>query len=145
MSVSQGLVSDFRILKKMIPLEELNVYKIAMEIGDIVWGIVDKWPFAKQILGGQFVRSADSIAFNIGDGYGRYFFKENRNFCFYSREFAKETTSALSKARKRNPLTEQEKTLFQEELLAYVKLINAYIKSIGSSNDNDQQTLTAYL
>ena len=109
-----------------------------MEIGDIVWGIVDKRPFAKQILGGQFVRSADSIAFNIAEGYGSYFFKENRNFCLYSRGFTKETTCALSKARKRNLLPEQEKTLFQEKLLAYVKLINAYIKSIGSSKDNDQ-------
>src|SRR5690349_14511138 len=122
MSGSQESVGHFRILKNMIPLEELNVYKIAMEIGDIVWEIVDKWqPFAMQTLGGQFVRSADSIAFNIAEGYGRYFFKENRNFCFYSRGSAKEMSSALHKARERNLLTEQEKTLLQEKLLSYFK------------------------
>lgn len=76
----------------MIALEELKVYQIALEIGDLVWDIVDQWnPFAKQTLGGQFVRSADSIAFNIAEGYGKYFYKENRNFCYYSRGSAKET------------------------------------------------------
>jgi len=124
----------------MIPLEELKVYKIAMEIGDIVWEVVNNWtPFAKQTLGGQFVRSADSIAFNIAEGYGRYFYKENRNFCFYSRGSAKEMTSALSKAKKRNLITEQETIILQEKLLSYFKLINAYIKSIGSSKGDDDQ------
>ena len=127
----------------MIPLEELKVYKIALEIGDIVWEIVDKWPvFAKQTLGGQFIRSADSIAFNIAEGHGRYFYKENRNFCFYSRGSAKEMTSALYKSKKRSLITEHEDTLLQENLLSYFKLINAYIKSIGSSKDDDNQVNT---
>jgi len=117
----------------MIPLEELKAYKIAMEIGDIVWEIVDKWPpFAKQTLGGPLVRSADSGAFNIAEGYGSYFYKKNRNFCFYSRASAKEVTSALTKGKKRNLITEQENNLLREKLLSYFKLINAYIKSIGS-------------
>jgi four helix bundle protein len=127
----------------MIPLEELKVYKIALEIGDIVWEIVDKWPpFAKQTLGGQSVRSADSIALNIAEGYGRYFYKENRNFCFYSRGSAKEVTSALNKSKKRGLMTEQENSLLQEKLLSYFKLINAYIKSIGSSKGDDDQANT---
>ena len=122
----------------MIPLEELDVYKISMEIGDVVSGIVDKWPsFAKQTLGGQFVRCADSMAFNIAEGYGRYFYKENRNFCFYSRGSAKEMSSAVDKARNRNLLSEQEGILLQQKLLSYFRLINAYIKSIGSSRGND--------
>ena len=127
----------------MIPLEELKVYQIAMEIGDIAWGIVDRWPpFARQTLGGQFVRSADSIAFNIAEGYGRYFYKENRNFCFYSRGSAKETTSAVTKAKRRSLITEQENTLLEDKLLSYFKLINAYIKSIGSSKSDDDQVTT---
>jgi four helix bundle protein len=127
----------------MIPLEELNVYKIALGIGDIVWAIVDKWPpFAKQTLGGQSVRSADSIAFNIAEGHGRYFYKENRNFCFYSRGSAKELTTALYRSKKRSLITEEENGLLQETFLSYLKLINAYIKSIGSSKDDEDQANT---
>ena len=45
----------------MIPLEELQVYKVAMEIGEIVWSIVEKWNYyQKDTLGKQFVKAADS-------------------------------------------------------------------------------------
>jgi hypothetical protein len=39
-------------MPKGLKLEELEVYKVAMEIGDIVWTIVDKWDyFPKKTLG----------------------------------------------------------------------------------------------
>lgn len=67
-------------------LEELNVYNLSMELGEIIWGIVEKWNyFEKDTIGKQLVRAADSIAANIAEGYGRYHFKENKQFCFYSR------------------------------------------------------------
>ncbi len=53
----------------MIKLGELEVYKVSMEIGEIVWAIVEKWNFfEKDTLGKQFTRAADSIAFNISEG-----------------------------------------------------------------------------
>lgn len=70
----------------MIRLIDLEVYKLALVIGEKVWGIVDKWDhFNKDTLGKQFVRAADSIALNIAEGYGRFFYKENKNFNYYSR------------------------------------------------------------
>jgi four helix bundle protein len=109
----------------MIPLEELKVYQVAMEIGDAVWEIVDRWAwFAKQTLGRQFTESADSMAFNIAEGYGRFHYKENKNFCYYSRGSAKETSSAICKARKRNLITEEEKKLLESKLYTYFILLN---------------------
>ena len=79
----------------MIKLEDLEVYKVSMEIGEFVWEIVEKWNYyQKDILGKQFTRSADSIALNIGEGYGRFHYAENRNFCWYSRCSAFETSTA---------------------------------------------------
>ena len=53
-----------------------------MEIGEIVWNIVIRWEyFEKKTLGVQLVDAADSIAFNISEGYGRFHYKENKNFC----------------------------------------------------------------
>ena len=80
----------------MLLLENLEVYKVAMEIGEIVWKIVDQWTYyQKDTLGKQFTRSADSIALNISEGYGRFLYKENKNFCYYSRGSAFETKSIL--------------------------------------------------
>ena len=118
----------------MLKLEDLEVYKVAIEIGDIVWDIVNKWDFfQRDTLGKQFTRAADSIAFNISEGYGRFHFAENRNFCYYSRGSAYETVTAINKARARNLLKEEEIKILEEKVNYYFKLINPYIKSIGKN------------
>jgi len=67
-------------------LDKLDVFQIANDIGEIVWKVVNGWSyFEKDTVGKQFVRSADSISANIAEGYGRYFYKENIQFCYYSR------------------------------------------------------------
>jgi len=54
-------------------LEELQVYQLSMEIGERVWEIVIKWDFfSKDTIGKQLVRSVDSIAANLSEGFGRY-------------------------------------------------------------------------
>lgn len=119
-------------------LEDLEVYKVAMEIGEIVWNIVSKWEyFEKKTLGVQFVDAADSIAFNISEGYGRFHFKDNKNFCYYSRGSAKETLTATKKSKTRNLITEEEFTILNEKLDLYFRLIYGYINSIGKSDSNN--------
>lgn len=66
-----------------IKLEDLEIYKISMEIGDVVYDIVSGWnQFDKDTLGKQLVKAADSMALNISEGYGRFYYKENKNFCY---------------------------------------------------------------
>ncbi|MEO5563960.1 MAG: four helix bundle protein [Chitinophagaceae bacterium] len=123
----------------MIRLEELEVYKASMEIGDIIWKIVEKCNyFQKDTIGKQLTRSADSIALNISEGYGRYHYAENRNFCWYSRGSIFETSTAIQKAAKRNLLPEEEYNLLKLKLLHYFKLINPYIKSIRKQKVAEQ-------
>ncbi|HMK27619.1 MAG TPA: four helix bundle protein [Chitinophagaceae bacterium] len=117
-------------------LEDLEVYKVAMEIGEIVWAIVDKWEyFPKKTLGAQYVDAADSIAMNISEGYGRFHFKENKNFCYYSRGSAKETLTATNKAKTRKLIFEEEFALLSQKLDSYFRLIYRYINSIGNKGD----------
>jgi four helix bundle protein len=61
-------------------LEELEVYRLAMDIGERVWSEVVRWDhFAKDTIGKQLVRAADSVAANLSEGYGRFHFKENNS------------------------------------------------------------------
>ena len=114
-------------------MEKLEVYQVAMEIGEIVWRVVDKWDhFSKQTLGTQFVRAADSIALNISEGYGRFHYKENRNFCYYSRGSAKETLTVTEKARFRDLINNEEFALLSQKLSSYFRLSYGYINSIGN-------------
>jgi four helix bundle protein len=122
----------------MIKLIELEVYKSALEIGDKVWEIVNQWDyFNKDTLGKQFVRAADSIALNIAEGFGRYFYKENKNFNYYSRGSAFESTSCLRKALNRKLISDEENVLLRQLFARYFRLMNGYIKSIGNQNTND--------
>ena len=82
----------------MIPLEELKVYKVAMEIGDLVWDIVEKWPtFAKDTLGKQFVRCADSIALNIAEDMEDIFIRKIRIFVFTAEARLRKQAQLLKK------------------------------------------------
>jgi len=116
----------------MILLEDLEIYKLANEIGEEVWNLINEWNFfAKDTLGKQLTRAADSISLNIAEGYGRFHFKENKNFCYYSRGSAYETKNGLLKALKRNLIShEQHKQIF-DKLELFSKKLNSYIKSIG--------------
>ncbi|HTS44416.1 MAG TPA: four helix bundle protein [Puia sp.] len=121
----------------MARLEDLEVYKISMEIGNIVWNIVEKWEyFQRDTLGKQLIRVADSIALNISEGYGRIHYKDNKNFCWYSRASAFETQSTLAKAKESRIISNDEFDLLKSKLDVYFKMINSYIKSIGHQYNN---------
>lgn len=109
-------------------IESLYVYSLSMEIGELVWNTVSTWDiFAKQTIGNNFVRAADSIAYNISEGYGRYFFKENRNFCWIARGSLNETKTALEKAHKRNLINDDQFNLISEKLSICLLKLNNYI------------------
>lgn len=124
----------------MILLENLVVYQLAMEVGKMVHLIVSGWDiFNKKNLGDQFTRAADSIALNISEGYGRYHYKENRQFCWYARGSLFESKTACQKAINRKLLTEEEYNNILAKLKQCHLLLNAYIKSIGKTSTGTAQ------
>ncbi len=124
-------------------LEDLKVYQLAMNIGERVWMIVSKWDyFAKDTVGKQLVRSVDSIAANLSEGYGRFFYKENRQFCYYSRGSLYETKTWLKKSHDRGLIIDDDFQSLQEDIETIKFKLNNYIKSIGAqaaqkSNDGE--------
>jgi len=90
-------------------IEDLEVYNLAESFADKIWFLVLKWDyFAKDTLGKQMVRSSDSIGANIAEGFGRFHYKENKNFCYFSRGSIIETKTWLKKANTRNLIDDVE-------------------------------------
>lgn len=117
-------------------LEELKVYNLAMELGENVWKVVDTWNyFQKDTIGKQLVKSADSVAANLSEGYGRYHFKENRNFCYYSRGSLFETKAWLTKAHNRGFTSIEDFNKLMLDIEVIGKMLNGYIKSIGNISE----------
>ena len=114
-------------------LRDLEVYKLSEELSDVVWNIVLKWDhFAKDTIGKQIVKASDSIAANIAEGYGRYHFKENKNFCYFARGSLEETKTWLRKSIRRGLIDKSKHQELSNITRKLPKLLNSYIKSIGS-------------
>lgn len=122
------------IMKKQLSLDELQVYQLSMDVGEKVWNIVIRWNyFAKDSMGKQWVKAVDSVAANISEGYGRFFYKENRQFVYYARGSLFEAKTWLTKAYNRNLIAEEDFKLISRSLNNIGVKLNNYLKSIGKS------------
>ncbi len=117
-------------------LEELHVYNLAMELGEDVWQLVNSWDnFSKNTMGKQLVNAVDSVAANLSEGYGRFHFKESRNFGYYSRGSLFETKTWITKAYSRKRITENQYQDLKSKINTIGKMLNRYIQSIGTTNN----------
>ena len=114
-------------------LEEIRVYNLALDLAEKVWESVSKWNyFAKDTIGKQLIRAADSVAANISEGYGRYYYKENKQFCYYSRGSLYETITWVEKTHNRNLIEDETFSVFLKDIETIGIKLNNYINSIGN-------------
>lgn len=119
----------------VIKLEELDIYQLALEIGEDVWNVVQAWDqFSKRTVGEQFVDAADSISANIAEGCGRYFYKDRKTFCYYSRGSLMETKNWAAKSLKRSLLTQSEYDILIGKLQTLHYRLNIYIKKLKTNS-----------
>jgi four helix bundle protein len=114
-------------------LDDFEVYKMSMELSDEIWDLVVKWNyFNKDTIGKQLVRSADSISANLSEGFGRYHYRETKNFSYYSRGSLFETKTWLTKAFNRSLIKEDKYNEFLARLDVICIKINNYIKTLNT-------------
>ena len=118
--------------KKYVKLADIRFYKISSELSDFIWEIVSKWDwFNKQTLGTQWVRSTDSIAGNIAEGFGRFHKKDKQRFYYNSRGSVYESGHWTQRASTRNLITEDQRRHIFSILKELPKEINGLIKITG--------------
>lgn len=115
-------------------LDELLVYQLSMNIAEKIWEIVLHFDyFEKETVGKQMVKAIDSVAANLSEGFGRYFYKENKQFCYYSRGSLFETKTWINKSFNRNLIDEKNYLSIVSELEIIGVKLNNYINTIGKS------------
>jgi four helix bundle protein len=127
--------------------ENLHVYRLAEALADDIWRIVSHWPqFAKDTIGKQLVRAADSIGANIAEGAGRRAFQDNRRYVRIARGSLNETQHWLRRAFNRELLGQKDVERLRPMVDELAPRLNAYMKSIGVMRqgkpipDNGQRT-----
>ena len=112
--------------------ENLKVYRLSEELSDLVWNIAMKWnPFARDTVGKQLVRAADSVGANIAEGSGRGTHKDNRHFVRTARGSLYETKHWLRRAYRRDLLTKDQVVDLKQLVENLAPMLNAYLTSIG--------------
>lgn len=118
--------------------ENLDVYRLAEEVADTVWYIVVDWQnLAKDTVGKQLVRAADSIGANIAEGAGRGAFQDNRRFIRIARASLNETKHWLRRAHQRNFLSQEQVDRLKPMIDELAPRLNAYLKSIGEKQSDN--------
>ena len=119
--------------------ENLRVYQLSEELADRIWDIVIGWDnFAKDTVGKQVVRSADSIGANLAEGEGRGSYQDNRRFIKIARGSLEETQHWLRRAFKRKLLTENQIEQLKPLIAKLSPTLNAYLRSIGTTRNDDE-------
>ena len=102
----------------MKEISELDIYKLAERLSDLIWYTFDDWSNkVKKTIGYQIIRSSDSIAANLAEGYGRYTPSEWKRFYHYSRGSFEETKAWLRKLIRRE-------VVYGDSVQKYTKIIN---------------------
>ena len=110
--------------------ENLHVYQLSERLADEIWDVVIAWDyFAKETIGKQIVRSADSISANIAESHSRYHFKDKAKFGYYARGSFEETKSWLRKVIKRNLINDEVKAELVQKMETIGPKLNALINS----------------
>jgi four helix bundle protein len=126
------------------PFQELTVYLVAEQLCDLVWDIVRGWePIARDTVGKQLIRAADSIGANIAEGTGRGSFADNKRFVRIARGSLYETKHWLRRAFRRRLLTQEQINQLQPLVDRLGPLVNGYLRSIGRGSpcpDEGQRT-----
>lgn len=116
-------------------LEDLQVYQISMNLADEVHELVIQWDnFYKYSTAQQLLEAADSISSNISEGFGRYHYKDHKNFLYFSRGSLFETKTWLTKAYRRKLIPEDKFVDIMEKYNSLGIKLNNYINSIGTNN-----------
>jgi four helix bundle protein len=124
-------------------LEDLRVLRVAEGIADEIWKCVEQWDvFARDVIGGQLARAADSVGANIAEAYGRYHYGDKLQFLYYARGSLFETKYWLNRAAKRQLVSPKMVSDFTTDLSNLAQQLNGFVRSIRQQRSGKSQPAT---
>jgi len=122
--------------KSYLTINKISAYNKSFDFSNEVWNKVVCWDyFAKDTVGKQFVRSADSVSANIAEGFGRFSKKDKTRFYRIGVGSLEETGDWIRKSSVRNLIsTKQEQELLynleeiRKEIFHLINFTNEKLK-----------------
>jgi len=115
--------------QKTSTFEDLTAWQRCRELRKKVANLVKSFPKNEQFrLVDQMIRSARSVTANIAEGYGRYYYQENIQFCRQARGSLYELLDHFTVALDERYIGQKELGEFRTEIFESIKILNGYIK-----------------
>ena len=117
--------------------EDLRILKAAEESADKIWKQVVQWDeFARDVVGKQMARAADSLGANIAESFGRFNFGEKLQFLYYARGSLFETKYWLNRAKVRELMSSGDVQEYISRLTDIAKQLNSFAESLKSQSSS---------
>jgi four helix bundle protein len=119
-------------------LEDVRVLKSAEQIADAIYKISSRWnDFAKDVVGKQIFRAADSIRANIAESFGRFHFGEKIQFLYYARGSLFETKYWLNRASARELMSSTDSQNYVTRLTDIARQLNLCVSSLKGKRSGE--------
>ena len=126
--VNSKLMHNYIEMKEIRSFEDLNCWKMVREIRKEISSVIKTFPdFEKYELVSQMRRSSRSITHNIAEGYGRFHYQENIQFCRVSRGSLYELIDQLITAQDEKYISEEMFNQLKKNGLDCINVLNGYI------------------
>lgn len=113
----------------MYKLSELESWKSARQLRIAIFDLVKSFPADEKFrLKDQIIRSSRSIPANIAEGYGRFHYQENIQFCRIARGSLYETLEHLMCAKDEGYITAEQFQDLNDQILECLKILNGYVQ-----------------
>lgn len=125
--MSEELRSDFR---------DLEVWKKCRDIRKMMWRLCKKLPAEEKFrLADQMIRASRSSTNNIAEGYGRFHFQENIQFCRQFRGSLFELIDHVLIAEECEYMDGKEREELTGHITSAIRLLNGYVKYLRTRKD----------
>jgi len=127
--VTMKLKNDFR---------DLKVWQKCRDIRIVIWRLCKKFPSEERYrLVDQMIRASRSSTANLAEGYGRYHFQENIQFCRQSRGSLYELMDHILTAEECEYINQEQCKDLIDEVASAIRLLNGYIKYLKTKKENE--------
>lgn len=117
--------------------EDLECWKKARQLRIKISELSKTFPNEEKFgLTSQIVRAVRSVSHNIAEGYGRFHFRENAQFCRISRGSLYEVLDQVIIAKEEGYITEKILKELKDNIFENIKILNGYINYLIKSAEN---------
>lgn len=118
--------------------EDLEVWKEGVKLRRMISELIKTLPKSEQyLLSDQMKRASRSVTANIAEGYGRFHYQENIQYCRQARGSLYELLDHLSVCVDENYMTKALYGEIREQTIITIKLVNGFINYLNKAKTNE--------